>query len=72
MKNYKDPVTYRYDGKEISKTEAISLMIKAGVDAHVRRCTMWELLQENAQNGDQRAVELLRHLERIDTRENNN
>ena len=69
-KTYKDPITYRYDGKEISKTEAISLMIKAGVDAHVRRCTMWELLQENALKGDQRAVKLLRSLTMTDNRDN--
>ena len=72
MKNYKDPIIYRYDGKEIIKIDAITLMKKAGVDLNVRRCTMWQLLQENAQKGDPRAVELLRHLERIDTRENNN
>jgi len=68
-KTYKDPVTYSYEGKIISKTEAISLMIKAGVDAHVRRCTMWELLQENATKGDQRAVKLLRSLKMTDNRD---
>ena len=68
-KNYIDPVTFYYDGEKIRKTEAISKMVKAGCSASVRRCTMWELLNENAQKGDERAIELLKHLTRIDSRE---
>ena len=66
---YNDPVTFYYDGQKISKTEALSKMVKAGCSASVRRCTMWELLNENAQNGDERAINLLQHLTRVDKRE---
>jgi hypothetical protein len=67
--NYKDPVTFYYDGEKISKTEAMSKMTKAGCDNHVQRCTMWELLNENAQKGDERAIELLKHMTMTDSRE---
>lgn len=55
---------YFYDGKEISHAEFIGKGIAARALPSVapRRCSYWQLLNENAQKGHPKSVEFLKHL----------
>lgn len=59
--------TYLYDGKEISHITFVSrgIACKALPSVAPRRCTYWELLNENAQKGHQASIDYLSHLQKI-------
>lgn len=59
--------TYLYDGQEISHITFVSRGIAAGAlpATAPRRCTYWELLNENAQKGHQPSIDYLSHLQKL-------
>ena len=70
VKEYTDPVKWYYDGKEVSKETAMHYMKLAGIDLNNRKMSTWDSLLKSAESGrNKKAEDLIKHIERVDTRE---